>query len=104
MNGNLVVLKENEIIVDKIIQNIKVTYPLKPSILFLDKEQMDNFRASDDTKGWNLYDSSQLDLLTTLKKGVLLLTPKEYRGLNTPFAISATVEIGCKVTSETQYE
>lgn len=65
---------------------------------------MEYLRASDHAKSWNLYDSSQLNQLITLKKGVLLLKPLEYRGLNTPFAVSTIVEIGCKVTSETQYE
>ena len=38
--------------------------------------------------------------LVTLKKGMLLLYPSEYRGLNTPFEISAKVEIGSKVDKE----
>lgn len=31
------------------------------------------------------------------------MDPSEYRGLNTGFAISADVEIGCKVSREAQY-
>lgn len=32
-----------------------------------------------------------------------MLDPSDYRGLNTAFAVSAGVEIGCEVTSEAQY-
>jgi hypothetical protein len=71
-----------------------------PSICFLDQEDQEKLVAHAKLKGWSTYDSSQITILGNLKTGILILAPSEYRGLNTKWAVTAKVMIGCIVNSE----
>jgi hypothetical protein len=74
---------------------------MRPIITFLEKNDWEKLEERGLEAGWNFYDSSHLDELPNHKRGILLLEPSEYRGLNTPFAMSSQVLIGCVVTKET---
>ena len=103
INANLVTLPKDEKIIGKIIDHCASLYPLKPVICFVEEAQFDEIRRNALAKEWIFYDSSQLAQLINSKRGILLLKPEEYRGLNTQFAVNAYVLIGCQVTSEAQY-
>jgi hypothetical protein len=61
MNGKLVLCDKDENVVNKIIESIKITYDLKPSICFLEKDQMEQLKTSELAENWKFYDSSQLN-------------------------------------------
>ena len=103
INANLVTLPKDAKIIGKIIDHCATLYHLKPVICFVEEAQFDEIRNNPLAKDWIFYDSSQLAQLIKSKKGVLLLKPNEYRGLNTQFAVNAYVLIGCRVTSKAQY-
>jgi hypothetical protein len=99
INGNVIALDKDESIIAKIISNIGQSYEKRPSICFLEEEDQETLRDHAVNNGWTTYVSSQKGEFVNLKKGILLLDPSEYRGLNAPFAITAPVEIGCEVKS-----
>ena len=44
-----------------------------------------------------MYNSNEISEMISMKEGLLILRPIECRGLNTSFAVTATVLIGCEV-------
>ena len=102
INGQVIALPKGESIIARIILKIGETYAKRPSVCFLDQKDRKTLKDHAAKNDWNTYDSSQLGELINLKKGVLLLDPSEYRGLNTPFGVSSNVEIGCEVKTEAQ--
>ena len=102
MNGDVVALPEGANILAKIIDKLDDTYKKMPSICFLDECDQKKLVTHAKSKAWNTYNKKQLASLVNLKSGILILGPQDYRGLNTKFAITARVEVGCKVTSEAQ--
>ena len=103
INANLVTLPKDESIIGKIIDKCATLYSLKPIICFVEEAHFNEIKGNDQAKELIFYDSSQLAQLINSRKGILLLKPEEYRGLNTQFAVNAYVLIGCEVTSEAQY-
>jgi hypothetical protein len=99
INGTVIKLGKGESIIAKIISNIGLSYEKRPSICFLEEKDRETLKNHAVENGWTTYVSSQKGEFVNLKKGILLLDPIEYRGLNAPFAIPAPVEIGCEVKS-----
>jgi hypothetical protein len=95
-------LKGGASIMDKMIEEIEVTYALEPIICFLEKEDQNKLQLIASERGWVTYTSKMGSKLATIKRGILMLLPSEYRGRNTLFAQKAKVLIGCEVTKETQ--
>lgn len=100
LNGNLVVLPQGADIMPHIIERCASSYTSRPIICFLEQADWDVLKGCEEAKDWKFYDSTNLSQIRNLKRGILLLLPSQYRGLNTQFAISALVLIGCKVTSD----
>jgi len=103
LNDRIVVLPKGASILDSMVKECKETYSKSPVICILEDDQHEVFKAKLVTENFSFYGTGDLSELPNYNRGILLLNPKQYLGLNTPFAETATVLIGCEVKTEAQH-
>jgi hypothetical protein len=72
-------------------------------VLFLEETDIAKIKVVGKQEGWNMYASGEVAEIVTKTEGLLILRPIECRGLNTPFAITAKVLIGCELEDESEH-
>ena len=72
-------------------------------ILFLEDVDIAKITVVGKQEGWKMYGSGEVLEIATKIEGVLILRPSESRGLNTLWAVTAKVLIGCELDDESEH-
>jgi hypothetical protein len=82
LNGVIEMLPKDADIVHHIAEKCKETYSSKPLICILEEAEQLKMKTELATEGFNFYDTNDLRELPNYNRGILMLTKKQYKGLN----------------------
>ena len=90
-------------VLETIVKKVKMLYKTSPMVLFLEETDITKLAEMAKKEQWKIYSSAQVSEILTKIEGLLILRSIESRGLNTPFAVTATVLIGCELEDESEH-